>query len=78
MAYKVFLAIALPILAVAWIAYYLWQRHLDELEKDQPKQASQHLQKGRSEVSDWAQKMAAYKPPKQPSDPTSDPGDTPS
>jgi len=78
MLYKVFLVVALPVLAIAWIAYFLWQRRLDELEKNQPKRASQHLQKSRSEVSDWAQKMAAYKPPKRPSDPAGDSGDTPS
>jgi hypothetical protein len=65
--YKIFMLITLPVLAIAWIAYLLWQRHLDQLEKDQPKKSSQRLEKSRGEVADWAAKMASYKPPKRPS-----------
>ena len=64
--YKIFMIITLPVLALAWLAYYLWQRHLDELEKNQPKKSSR-LEKSRGEVADWAAKMASYKPPKRPS-----------
>ena len=76
--YKTFMLIMLPLLGIAWLAYYLWQRHLDQVEKCRPKQSSQHLEKTRTEVSDWAKKMAAYKPPKRPSDSTPDQGETPS
>jgi hypothetical protein len=65
--YKIFMIITLPVLAIGWTAYYLWQRHLDELEKTQPRKSSQHLEKSRGEVADWAAKMASYKPPKRPS-----------
>lgn len=76
--YKTFMLIMLPLLGIAWLVYYLWQRHQDQLEKSQPKQSSQHLEKTRTEVSDWAKKMAAYKPPKRPSDSTPDQDGTPS
>ena len=56
--------IALPALAIGWIAYALWERKMREEEKKQPKPESKRLTKTKSEISDWAQKMAAYKPPK--------------
>ena len=56
--------IAIPVLAIGWIAYALWERKMREEEKKRPKPESQRLTKSKSEVSDWAQKMAAYKPPK--------------
>ncbi|MBN2317175.1 MAG: hypothetical protein JXM79_24835 [Sedimentisphaerales bacterium] len=62
--YKVFMLIAIPALAIGWVAYYLWMRKVIEEEKNQPKPESQRLKKTKSEISDWAQKMAAYKPPK--------------
>ena len=62
--YKIFMLIAVPALAIGWIAYVLWERKMREEEKKQPKQESQRLTKTKSEVSDWAKKMAEYKPPK--------------
>ena len=76
--YKIFMVIALPLLAVAWVAYLLWQRHLDKLEQSQPKKRSQHLEKSRGEVADWAAKMASFKPPKRPSSGADDQGGSPS
>jgi hypothetical protein len=64
MLYKIFMLIAIPALAIGWIAYVLWERKMREEEKKQPKQESQRLTKTKSEVSDWAKKMAAYQPPK--------------
>ena len=61
--YKIFMLIALPVIAVAWIAYALWERKMRIEEKKRPKQVSQRLQKTRSELSDWAQKMAKFKKP---------------
>jgi len=66
--FKIFILVAVPALAIAWGIYFYWQWRLDQQEKNQPKQASQRLQKSRGEVADWAQKMAAYKPPKPPSE----------
>ncbi|MGB2864601.1 MAG: hypothetical protein WBC05_14840 [Sedimentisphaerales bacterium] len=61
--YKIFMLIALPALAIGWIAYAMWMRKVLEEEKNRPKPQSQRLTKTKSEISDWAQKMAAYKPP---------------
>jgi hypothetical protein len=62
--YKIFMLIAIPALVIGWIAYVMWERKMREQEKEQPKQESQRLTKSKSEVSDWAKKMAAYQPPK--------------
>jgi hypothetical protein len=62
--YKIFMLIAIPALAIGWIAYVMWERKMREEEKKQPKQESQRLTKTKSEVSDWAKKMAEYQPPK--------------
>ena len=62
--YKVFMLIAIPALVIGWIAYGMWIRKIREEEKTQPKPESQHLRKTKSEVSDWAQKMPQYQPPK--------------
>jgi len=61
--YKIFMLIALPAVAIGWIAYVMWDRKMREEEKKQPKPQSQRLKKTKSEISDWAQQMAAYKPP---------------
>jgi hypothetical protein len=64
MLYKVFMLLAIPALIIGWVAYGLWIRKIREEEKNRPKPQSQRLKKTKSEISDWAQKMAAYKPPK--------------
>jgi len=56
--------VALPALAIGWIVYIMWDRKMREEEKKQPKKESQRLTKTKTEVSDWAQKMAEYQPPK--------------
>jgi len=61
--YKIFMLIALPVLAIAWLVYALWERKMRIEEKKRPKQVSQRLQKTRSEMADWAQKMAKFKKP---------------
>ena len=61
--YKIFMLIALPVLAIGWVAYAMWMRKVLEEEKKQPKKESQRLTKTKGEISDWAQKMAEYKPP---------------
>ena len=61
--YKVFMLIAIPILIIGWVAYWLWMRKVIEEEKNQPKKESQRLTKTKSEISDWAQKMANFKKP---------------
>ena len=61
--YKIFMLITIPALAIGWIAYWWWMRKIAEEEKNQPKQISKRLTQTKSEVSDWAQKMAEFKPP---------------
>jgi hypothetical protein len=61
--YKIFMLIAIPALAIGWIAYGIWIRKVREEEKKQPKQESQRLRETKSEVADWAQKMASFKKP---------------
>ncbi|KPK43374.1 MAG: hypothetical protein AMJ65_05980 [Phycisphaerae bacterium SG8_4] len=61
--YKIFMLITIPALAIGWIAYWWWMRKIAEEEKNQPRQVSQRLSQSKSEVSDWAQKMADFKPP---------------
>ncbi len=61
--YKIFMLITVPAVAIGWIVYWLRERKIAEEEKNQPKQVSKRLTQSKSEVSDWAQKMAAFKPP---------------
>lgn len=62
--YKIFMLIMVPALAIGWIAYWLWMRKIEEEERNQPRQVSKRLTQSKSEVSNWAQKMAEFKPPK--------------
>lgn len=61
--YKIFMLIAIPILLIGWVAYWLWMRKITEEEKQQPKKESQRLTKTKGEISEWAQKMADFKKP---------------
>jgi hypothetical protein len=61
--YKIFMLITLPLLAIGWIAYTLWMRKIYEEEKKTGRPKSERLQKTKSEVVDWAKKMAEFKPP---------------
>lgn len=60
--YKIFMIIAVSVLIIGWVAYGIWIRKVTEEEKKQPKE-SQRLTKTKSEVSDWAKKMANFKKP---------------
>ena len=67
--YKIFMLIALPLLAIGWIAYAIWIHKIRKEEKKQPRQVSQRLQKSRTEVAEWAQKLKDFKKPtRKPSD----------
>lgn len=61
--YKIFMLIAIPAVIIGWVAYWLWDRKMAEEEKKQPKKVSQRLTKTKTEISDWAQKMANFKKP---------------
>jgi FtsZ-interacting cell division protein ZipA len=56
--------IAIVALAIAWGAYGLWEMKMRAEEKKRPRQVSKRLQKTKSEVADWAEKMAKFQPPK--------------
>ncbi|MCX5639133.1 MAG: hypothetical protein NTX52_15780 [Planctomycetota bacterium] len=68
--------IAVVVLAAAWTIYGIYDYKMRQEEKKQPKQVSEHLKKTRSEVVDWAKKMAEYKPPKRKPPPPPPPGQT--
>ena len=61
--YKIFMLIAVSALTIGWIAYAIWMRKVCEEERQQPKQDSKRLKKTKSEITDWAQKMAQFKKP---------------
>jgi len=46
-----------------WLAYFIWDYKQRQEEAKQPKPQSAKLQKTRSEVSDWAKKIAEFKSP---------------
>ena len=60
MSYKIFMLIAIPAIAIGWIAYAIWIRKVEAEEKKRPKPGSQ---KTKSELSDWAKQMAQFKKP---------------
>jgi len=62
--YKIFMLIAVPTLAIAWIAYAIWLHKVREEEKKRPRRVSQRLAKTHNELADWAKKMAEFQPPK--------------
>jgi len=64
MSYKIFMLIALPLLAIGWIAYAIWMRKIQEEEKKTGRPISGRLKKTKSEVADWAEKMAKFESPK--------------
>lgn len=61
--FKIVMILAVVVLAVGWIAYAIWEMKMRAEEKKRPRQVSKRLQKTRSEVADWAQKMASFKKP---------------
>ena len=63
MYYKIFMLIALPLLAIGWIAYAIWMHKVREEEKKAGRTISGRLKKTKSEVADWAEKMVKFQPP---------------
>lgn len=61
--YEIFMLIAVPALGIGWYLYWRWTKKLEEEAKNRPKPVSKQLQKTRSEVTDWAQKMANFESP---------------
>ena len=67
--YKIFMIIGVIVVGVGWIAYFIWDRRMQKQEAMEPKPQSEHLKKTKSEVSDWAKKMAEFKSPAPPKKP---------
>jgi len=68
--FTIIMIIAVVGLAVGWAVYGYYEYKARQEEKTQPKQVSKRLQKTRSEVADWAKKLAQFQPPipKKPAD----------
>jgi predicted negative regulator of RcsB-dependent stress response len=65
--YAIIMIVGVILVGGGWIAYFIWDYKQRQEEARQPKPQSAKLQKTRSEVSDWAKKMAEFKgPPKRP------------
>jgi len=65
--YGIFMILGVILVGGGWIAYFLWDRKQRKEEEQQPKPQSAKVQKTKSEVSEWARKMAEFKgPPKRP------------
>jgi len=64
--------IAIVALAIAWAGYAVWEMKMRAEEKKRPRQVSKRLTKTKSEIADWAQKMANFQPPKRKKPPSPD------
>jgi predicted negative regulator of RcsB-dependent stress response len=66
--YAIFMIVGLIVVIGGWTAYFIWDRKQRKEEASQPKPQSAQLTKAKTEMSDWAKKMAEFKgPPKRPS-----------
>ena len=63
--YKIFMIVGISVLVVGWLAYGIWIHKVRKEEKSRPKPVSQRLSKTRTEVSDWAKKMATMESPRE-------------
>ena len=61
--YKIFMLISVPVLGIGWYLYWRWNKKMEEEAKNRPKPVSKQLEKSRSEVSDWAKKLASSESP---------------
>jgi len=61
--YAIVMIIGVIVVVGGWLAYFIWDYKQRQEEAKQPKPQSAKLQKTRSEVSDWAKKIAEFKSP---------------
>jgi hypothetical protein len=67
--YAIFMIVGVLVVGIGWIAYFLWDRKMAKEEESRPKPQTAQMKKTKSEVSDWAKKMAEFKgPPKRPTE----------
>jgi heme/copper-type cytochrome/quinol oxidase subunit 2 len=65
--YAIFMIVGLLVVIGGWAAYFIWDYKQRQEEAKQPKPQTERQQKNKSELSDWAKKMAEFKgPPKRP------------
>jgi predicted negative regulator of RcsB-dependent stress response len=61
--YAIFMIVGVILVGGGWIAYFVWDYKQRKEEAQQPKPRAEKLQKTKSEVSEWARKMAEFKSP---------------
>ena len=61
--YAIFMIVALPILAIAWVIYMVWEKKMEAQEDAEREKGSKRLQESKGEVTDWAQQMKNFKKP---------------
>ena len=65
--YAIFMIVGLIVVVGGWTVYFLWDYKQRKEEENQPKPQSEQVKKAKTELSDWAKKMAEFKgPPKRP------------
>jgi hypothetical protein len=60
--WKIMIAAAV-LVALGWVAYWIWDWRETKLEKQQPKVRSEKYQQASSSVADYAKKLAEFKKP---------------
>ena len=68
--YAIIMIVGVIVVGGGWLAYFIWDYKQRQEEAQQPKVRSDKLEKSKSELSDWAKKMAEFKSPvpKRPAD----------
>ena len=61
--FKIVMIIAVVGLAIAWIIYGIYEFKMRAEEKKRPRRVSKRLQQTRSELIEWAEKMAKFEKP---------------
>ena len=61
--FKIVWACAAGLLAVAWIAYWIWNHVQDQREKNQPKPGTKHLSHVKKSFEEYTNKVEKYEKP---------------
>jgi len=61
--YALFMIVGVLVVAGGWTAYFIWDYRQRQEEAKEPKPQAEQFRKTKSEVSDWARKMAEFKSP---------------
>jgi len=60
--WKIIIAASI-LVAVGWIAYWIWEMRERKFEKERPKVRSEKYQQASNSVADYAKKLAEFKKP---------------